>query len=169
MEEGRAMPGTRTGTEERVTQTPLALTTEQTSAGRADSFAAALRGAGVLVERRTFLPVPSDEGDLRRVLLLAIAGALSPLVRLIAPATAPPGVWPALVDALFPASHAPQAAALQLKARGVFVSLLVTDTRDLATAVTQVTMRAASLMELEQEDASGEHRVVYAAGSWEVT
>jgi len=56
---------------------------------------------GFVVGRRTFICGPAAEP--RRVVLLAWAGDLPALVALLL-ATAPPGLGPALVAALYPAS-----------------------------------------------------------------
>ncbi len=137
-------------------------------AAAATALTDAFQGAGLVVERRTFLPARDDEAHPASVLLLALAGPPLALARLVVPATAPPGVVPALVTALGigpgPAVAALVApATLQLKADGVFVSMRVRDRGDLLHALDDLPARIARL-----GVRGAERRLVYDAGAWHI-
>jgi len=150
----------------------VTLTTGRIAGDAVDALAAALGAAGVAVERRAFLPARDDETPPWGALLLAVAGPPLPLARLVAPATAPAGVVPALAIALGIGPDADQApttdqtmtpATLQLKAAGVFVVMRVRDRGDfvhtldgLPAQVARLTVRGA------------ERRLVYEAGAWHI-
>ena len=155
---------------------PVTLTTGRIAEDAAGALADALETAGVAVTRRAFLPTHDDETSPWDVLLLAVAGPPLPLARLVAPATAPPGITPALTAALRIGPDTDQTqttdqhndpatgpATLQFKATGVFVVVRVRDHGDLTRAldglpaqVTRLAVRGA------------ERRLVYETGSWQI-
>jgi len=143
-----------------------------------DALAAALGAAGVAVERRVFLPARDDETPPWGALLLAVAGPPLPLARLVAPATAPPDVVPALAAALGIGPDMDQASAtdpnqdtdpatdpatLQLKAEGVFVVVRVRDRGDLVRTLDGLPAQVARLVVR-----GAERRLVYEAGAWQI-
>ncbi len=155
---------------------PVTLTTGRITGDAADALTDALRAAGVAVEQRTFLPTRDDETSPWGVLLLAVAGPPLPLVRLVAPATAPPGVVPALTVALGIGPDTDQApttdpqtepatapATLQLKAAGVFIVVRVRDRGDLTRALDGLPAQVARLAVRRAE-----RRLVYEAGTWHI-
>jgi len=124
------------------------------------------------VERRAFLPTRDDETSPWGVLLLAVAGPPLPLARLVAPATAPPGIVPALAAALGIGPNTDQApttdpatapATLQLKAAGVFVVVRVRDRGDLTRVLDGLPAQVARLVVR-----GAERRLVYEAGTWHI-
>ncbi len=142
----------------------VTLTTDHVTADAAGPLVAALHAAGVMVERHTFLPVRGEEQHPWGVLLLAASGPPLPLARLVAPATAPPGVASALAAALGVGVGARAATAtLQLKADGVFVSIRGRDLIDITTALDALPAQLARL-DTRQE----ERRLVYSEGAWRI-
>ena len=165
----------------------VTLTTERSAGDTVGGLADALTAAGVVVERRAFLPTRDDETSPQGVLLLAVAGPPLSLARLVAPATAPAGVVPALAavlrigpdtDALrigLDADQAPRTdpqtdpvtvlapATLQLKAERVFVVVRVQDRDDLAYALDDLPAQIARLTVRRAE-----RRLVYEAGGWRI-
>jgi len=165
----------------------VTLTTGRSAGDTVGGLADALTAAGVVVERRAFLPTRDDETSPQGVLLLAVAGPPLSLARLVAPATAPAGVVPALAatlrigpdtDALrigLDADQAPRTdpqtdpvtvpapATLQLKAEGVFVVVRVQDRDDLAYALDDLPAQIARLTVRRAE-----RRLVYEAGGWRI-
>lgn len=139
----------------------IVLTTDHVMGAGADPLEAALRSVGVAVERQTFLPVRPDEYT-RGVLLLSTSGPPLPLAQLVAPATAPPGVVPALVAALGTAPR-PAFATLQLKAAHVFVSIWVRQEVDIMRVLDDLPVH---LMHLGPS--VGERRLVYGEDAWSV-
>ncbi len=154
----------------------VTLTTGRIAGDTVGALADALTAAGVVVERRAFLPTRDDETSPQGVLLLAVAGPPLSLARLVAPATAPAGVVPALAAALGIGPDTDQAprtdpqtdpvtvpatATLQLKAEGVFVVVRVQDRDDLAYALDDLPAQIARLMVRRAE-----RRFVYEAGGW---
>ncbi len=148
------------------TDTPahVTLTTDEVTADATGPLADALHAAGVAVERRAFLPVQGEEQHSWGVLLLAASGPPLPLARLIAPATAPAGVVPALVAALEDGNgQRAVLATLQLKADGVFVSIRGRDLFDITTALDALPAHLAHL-----DTRRGERRLVYSEGAWRI-
>jgi len=109
-------------------------------------------------------------------LLLAVAGPPLPLARLVAPATAPPGVTPVLTAALGIGPDTDQAqttdqhndpatgpATLQFKAAGVFVVVRVRDRGDLVRTLDGLPAQVARLVVR-----GAERRLVYEAGAWHI-
>jgi len=148
------------------TDTPahVTLTTDEVTADATGPLADALHAAGVAVERRAFLPVQGEEQHSWGVLLLAASSPPLPLVRLVVPATAPPGVALALAAALgvgIGERSAP--ATLQLKADGVFVSIRGRDLVDIKTALDGLPAQLARL-----DTRRGERRLVYSEGTWRI-
>ena len=142
----------------------VTLTTDHVTAAAAGPLADALHAAGVAVERHAFLPMRGEEPHPSGVLLLATDGPPLPLVRLIVPATAPPGVALALAAALgvgIGERSAP--ATLQLKADGVFVSIRGRDLVDITTALDGLPAQLARL-----DTRRGERRLVYSEGAWRI-
>ena len=155
---------------------PVTLTTGRIAEDAAGALAAALGATGVAVERRVFLPARADETPPWGALLLAVDGPPLPLARLVAPATAPAGVVPALAAALGVGPDTDQApatdrdtapattpATLQLKAAGVFVVVRVRDRGDLARALDGLPAQVARLAVRRAE-----RRLVYEAGAWHI-
>jgi len=156
----------------------VTLTTGRIVGDATDALAAALGAAGVAVERRAFLPTRDDETPPWGALLLAVAGPPLPLARLVAPATAPRGVVPALAAALGIGPDTDQVpttdqnqdtdlattpATLQLKAEGVFVVVRVRDRGDLMRVLDGLPAQVARLAVR-----GAEHRLVYEAGAWRI-
>jgi len=150
----------------------VTLTTGRIAEDAVDALAAALGAAGVAVERRVFLPARDDETPPWGALLLAVAGPPLPLARLVAPATAPSGVVPALVAALGIGPDTDQAsttdqtlapATLHLKAEGVFVVVRVRDRDDLMRVLDGLPAQVARLVVR-----GAERRLVYEAGAWQI-
>jgi len=154
----------------------VTLTTGRIAGDAVGTLTAALEAAGVAVERRAFLPTRDDETSPWGVLLLAMAGPPLPLARLVAPATAPPGVVPALAAALgigpdtdqetdrVPTTDPTMApATLQLKAEGVFVVVRVRDRSDLVRTLDGLPAQVARLV-----IRGAERRLVYEAGAWHI-
>jgi hypothetical protein len=140
----------------------ITLTTDQATGGTIDALADALHAAGVAVERRAFLPVRGEEQYTWGVLLLAASGPPLPLARLVIPATAPPGVAPALAAALG-IGERPAPATLQLKADGVFVSVRGRDLFDITQALDALPAQLARLDTRREE-----RRLVYNEGVWRI-
>jgi hypothetical protein len=142
----------------------VTLTTDHVTADAGGPLADALHAAGVAVERHAFLPVRGEEQHPSGVLLLATSGSPLPLARLIAPATAPADVVPALAAALGVGGGERAApATLQLKADGVFVSIRGRDLCDITTALDALPAQLARLDTRREE-----RRLVYAEGAWRV-
>jgi len=156
----------------------VTLTTGRIGGDAVGTLMAALEAAGVVVERRTFLPTREDETSPQDVLLLAVAGPPLSLARLVAPATSPPSVVPALADALGIGPDADQAprtnpatipattsvpATLQFKAEGVFIVVRVRDHGDLTRALDDLPAQVARLAVRRAE-----RRLVYEAGTWQI-
>ncbi len=154
---------------------PVTLTTGRIAEDAVGALAEALEAAGVAITRRAFLPTRDDETSPWGVLLLAVAGPPLPLARLVAPATAPPGVVPALTVALGigpdtdPAPTTDLATApatLQLKAAGVFGVVRVRDRDDLTRALDGLPAQVARLAVRHAEHP--ERRLVYEVGMWHI-
>ena len=144
--------------------THVALTTDHVTADAAGLLATALHAAGVAVERHAFLPVRGEEQHPSGVLLLATDGPPLPLARLVAPASAPPGVAPALAAALgVGGGERATLATLQLKADGVFISIRGRDLRDITQALDALPAQLARLDTRREE-----RRLVYAEGAWRI-
>jgi hypothetical protein len=144
--------------------THVALTTDHVTADAAGLLATALHAAGVAVERHAFLPVRGEEQHPSGVLLLATDGPLLPLARLVAPASAPPGVAPALAAALgVGGGERATLATLQLKADGVFISIRGRDLRDITQALDALPAQLARLDTRREE-----RRLVYSEGAWRI-
>ncbi len=143
----------------------VTLTTDRITSDATDALAAALHAAGVVVERRTFLPTREDVAHPWGVLLLAGDGPPSPLVQLVAPASAPASVFPALIVALKIGEH-PTPATLQLKADGVFISMRARDRLDITSALSGLPAQLARLH--PGSPRATERRLVYGEGSWRI-
>ncbi len=142
--------------------THVALTTDHVTADAAGPLTDVLRTKGVIVARHAFLPVRGEERHPWGVFLLAASGPPLPLARLIAPATAPADVVPALVAALGDGDR-PAPATLQLKADGVFVSVRGRDLRDIIHALDGLPAQLAHL-----DTRRGERRLVYSEDAWRI-
>jgi len=142
--------------------THITLTADYVMADAAGSLADALHTAGVTVERHTFLPVRGEEAHPWGVLLLAASGPPLPLARLVAPATAPPGVAPALAAALGVGARAVPAT-LQLKADGVFISIRGRELFDITSALDALPAQLARLDTRREE-----RRLIYSEGAWRI-
>jgi len=142
--------------------THLTLTTDHVTVAAVGPLADALHAAGVAVERLAFLPVRGEEQHPAGVLLLAASGPPLPLAQLVVPATAPPGVAPALVAALGGRDRVAPAT-LQLKADNVFVSLRSRDLLDITQALDALPAQLARL-----DTRRGERRLVYSEGTWRI-
>ncbi len=145
--------------------THVTLTTDRITSDAADVLAAALHAASVAVERRTFLPTREDVAHPWGVLLLAVDSAPSPLALLVAPATAPASVFPALIAALTSGAH-PTPATLQIKADGVFISVRAKDALDITCALTGLPAHLARLHPASPR--ATERRLVYGEDTWQV-
>jgi len=144
--------------------THVTLTTDHVTADAAGPLADALHAAGVMVERLAFLPVRGEEPHPSGVLLLAASGPPLPLARLVVPASAPPGVAPALAAALGSGVGERSALAmLQLKADGVFISVRGHGLRDITKALDGLLLHVAGL-----DTRHGERRLVYSEGVWRI-
>ncbi len=142
----------------------VGLTTDHITADAAGLLATALHAAGVTVERHAFLPVRGEEQHPSGVLLLATSGSPLPLARLVVPATAPPGVAPALAVALGGGQGERSApATLQLKADGVFISVRGRDVFDITQALDALPAHLARLDTRREE-----RRLVYSEGAWRI-
>ncbi len=142
----------------------VGLTTDHITADAAGLLATALHAAGVTVERHAFLPVRGEEQHPSGVLLLATSGSPLPLARLVVPATAPPGVAPALAVALGGGQGERSApATLQLKADGVFISVRGRDVFDITQALDALPAQFARLDTRREE-----RRLVYSEGAWRI-
>jgi hypothetical protein len=144
------------------TPTHVTLTTDHATADAAAPLADALHTAGVAVERHAFLPVRDEEQHPSGVLLLATSGPPLPLARLVVPATAPPGVAPALAGALGVGERSVPAT-LQLKADGVFVSVRGRNLFDITQALDGLPAQFARLDTRREE-----RRLVYSEGAWRI-
>ncbi len=151
-----------TGATDKAAPAHVALTTDRITVATADALAAALRAAGVTVERRTFLPTRDDIVHPWGVLLVDVDGPPATLAQLGAPATAPASVAPALAAALG-FGHRPTLATLQLKADGVFVSIRVHDLLDITSALMELPARLARV-----DTRRAERRLVYSEGVWHI-
>jgi len=142
---------------------PLTLTTTADVAD--DALAAALRAHGYAVARRLFLRDTRDD-DGRRVVLVAWDDALPPLVALMDPATAPPGVVTGLIAALYP-TNPTVVATVQLKAAGAFASVTA-EAPALLEALTALAARVRSASESRWAwpPAERERRIAYVGGAW---
>ncbi len=140
----------------------VTLTTDHLMADAGGPLADALHAVGVAVERHAFLPVRGEEPHPWGVLLLATFGPPLPLARLVVPATAPPGVAPALAAALGGRDRVAPAT-LQLKADNVFVSLRGRDLLDITQALDALPAQLARL-----DTRHGERRLVYSEGVWRI-
>ncbi len=140
----------------------VSLTTDHVTATAAGPLADALHAAGVTVERHAFLPMHGEEQHPSGVLLLATDGPPLPLVRLVAPAAAPPGVTDALAAVLEGVGRAVPAT-LQLKADGVFVSVRGRNLRDITQALDALPAQLTRL-DMRRE----ERRLIYAEGTWRI-
>ncbi len=160
----RATPHTHDRTGDDTVPAHVSLTTDHITADAAGLLATALHAAGVAVERHAFLPVRGEEQHPSGVLLLGTSGPPVPLARLLAPATAPAGVAPALAAALVRGGgeHAVPAT-LQLKADDVFVSLRGHDLFDITQALDALPPQLARLDMRHRE-----RRLVYAEGAWRI-
>jgi len=145
--------------------THVTLTTDRVTSDAADALAAALHAVGVAVERRTFLPTREDVAHPWGVLLLAVDSAPSPLAQLVAPATAPASVFPALTAVLTSGAH-PTPATLQLKADGVFISVRARDALDITCALAGLPTHLARLHPASPR--AMERRLVYGEGTWRI-
>ncbi len=144
--------------------THVALTTDHVTADAAGPLTDVLRAKGVIVARHAFLPVRGEEHHPWGVFLLAASGPPLPLARLIAPATAPADVVPALVAALGDGDGQRAAlATLQLKADGVFISVRGRDLFDITQALDGLPAQLARLDTRREE-----RRLVYAEGVWRI-
>ena len=143
----------------------VTLTTDRITSDGTDALAAALHIAGVAVERRTFLPTRGDMAHPWGVLLLAVDGLPVPLAQLVAPATAPASVFPALAAALG-FGHCPTPATLQLKAHGVFISVRARDRLDITNALMGLPAQLAHLHPSSPQ--AMERRLVYGEGAWHI-
>ncbi|MDQ2831656.1 MAG: hypothetical protein M3Y74_21735 [Chloroflexota bacterium] len=143
----------------------VTLTTDRITSDGADALAAALHAAGVAVERRTFLPTREDVAHPWGVLLLAVDDPPVPLARLVAPATAPAGVFSALAAALG-IGHRPTPATLQLKADGVFISVRARDRLDITSTLMGLLAQLAHLH--PGSPRAMERRLVYGEGTWRI-
>ncbi len=142
----------------------ITLTTDHVTADATGPLADALHAVGVMVERHTFLPVRGEEQHPSGVLLLAASGSPLALARLVAPATAPPGVAPALAAALgVGGEERSTPATLQLKADGVFVSIRGRNLFDITTALDALPVQLARL-----DTRRAERRLVYSEGAWRI-
>ena len=140
----------------------VTLTTDHVTADDVGPLADALHAAGVMVEQHAFLPVRGEEQHPWGVLLLATTGPPLPLARRVVPATAPPGVAPALAAALG-VGERPAPATLQLKAEGVFVSIRGRDLFDITQALDALPAQLGRLDTRREE-----RRLVYSEGSWRI-
>ncbi len=140
----------------------ITLTTDHVTADTAGPLADALHAAGVMVEQHTFLPVRGEEQHPWGVLLLAASGPPLPLARLVVPATAPPGVAPALAAAIG-VGERPAPTTLQLKADGVFVSIRARDLLDITSVLDGLPAQLARLDTRREE-----RRLVYSTGVWRI-
>ncbi len=140
----------------------VTLTTDRVTADDVGPLADALHAAGVTVERHAFLPVRGEEQHPSGVLLLAASSPPLPLAQLVVPATAPPGVAPALAAALGGRDRVAPAT-LQLKADNVFVSLRGRDLLDITAALDTLPAQFARL-----DTRRGERRLVYSEGVWRI-
>ncbi len=143
----------------------ITLTTDHVTVVAAGPLADALHAAGVVVERRTFLPTRDDVAHPWGVLLLAVDSAPSPLAQLIASTTASASVFPALTVALTSGAH-PTPATLQLKADGVFISVRARDTLDIICALAGLPAHLARLH--PGSPRAMERRLVYGEGTWRI-
>ncbi len=140
----------------------VTLTTDHVTADAIGPLADALHAAGVMVEQHAFLSVRGEEQHPWGVLLLAASGPPPSLARLVVPASAPPGVAPALAAALG-VGERPALATLQLKADGVFVSVRGRDLCDITQALDALPVQLARLDTRREE-----RRLVYSEGSWRI-
>ncbi len=125
-----------------------------------------MHAAGVTVEHRAFLPTRDEELHPSGVLLLATDSPPLPLAHLVAPASAPPGVAPALAAVLgvgVRGGERTAPATLQLKADGVFVSIRGRDVFDITQALDALPAHLARL-----DTRRGERRLVYSEGIWRI-
>jgi len=145
--------------------TSVTLTTDRITSDAADVLAAALHAAGVVVERRTFLPTRDDVAHPWGVLLLDVDGSPLPLAQFVAPTTAPAGVFSALAAALG-IGERPTPATLQLKADGVFISVRAKDILDITNELMGLLAQLARLH--PSRPRAMERRLVYGEGGWHI-
>ncbi len=143
----------------------ITLTTDHVTTDDIGLLVAVLHAAGIAVERHAFLPVRGEEQHPWGVLLLAASGPPLALARLVVPATAPAGVFPALTAALR-IGHHPTPATLQLKADGVFISVRARDILDITSALVGLPAQLARLHPASPR--ATERRLVYGEGAWQV-
>jgi len=137
------------------------LTTDRTTGTSINALVDALHTAGIAVEQRIFISEYQEE-DARGVLLLAAAEPPSLVARLVAPVTAPIGVFPALTAALG-VGKCPAPAMLQLKADGVFISIRGHNVFDITQALDALPAQLARLDTRREE-----RRLVYSEGIWRI-
>jgi len=137
------------------------LTTDRTTGTSINALVDALHTAGIAVEQHIFISEYQEE-EAASVLLLAAAEPPSLVARLVAPVTAPIGVFPALTAALR-VEEGPAPATLQLKADSVFVSVRGHDLFDITQALDALPAQLARLDTRREE-----RRLVYAEGAWRV-
>ncbi len=142
--------------------THLTLTTDHVTIAAIGPLVDALHIAGIAVERLAFLPMRGEEPHPWGVLLLATSGPPLPLAQLVVPATAPPGVAPALA-AVLGGGERSAPAMLQLKADDVFISLRGRDLLDIMLALDALPAQLARL-----DTRHGERRLVYSEGVWRI-
>ena len=163
---GMRRPDTATGVP---LPSAITVTTDAALGAAAAAVADARRHVGLAVEQRSFVPTAPDDGRPARLLLLASAAPVRALAALVAPPTAPPAVVAALSAVLFPPAGHLGPATLQLKAPGVFVSVVAADGADLRAALSQVGAQVVPGGGWgPQETRERERRVVYVRGTWEV-
>ena len=161
----------REGVAERVT-----LTADDATMAAVEGIVVILHARGFVVERRAFVRAPAEEP--RRVVLLTLEWSLPSLVALVAPPTAPPGLGVALAAALYPNEEDGTAtlypneedgtATLQLKGKGVFVSMTAGSGSDMSDALLALARRVRSTSWQERMPDGGERRIAYVGRRWYV-
>ena len=165
------MVSAREGVAERVT-----LTADDATMAAVEGIVVILHARGFVVERRAFVRAPAEEP--RRVVLLTLEWSLPSLVALVAPPTAPPGLGVALAAALYPNEEDGTAtlypneedgtATLQLKGKGVFVSMTAGSGSDMSDALLALARRVRSTSWQERMPDGGERRIAYVGRRWYV-
>jgi len=148
------------GVAERVT-----LTADDATMAAVEGIVVILHARGFVVERRAFVRAPAEEP--RRVVLLTLEWSLPALVALVAPPTAPPGLGVAFAAALYP-NEEDGTATLQLKGKGVFVSMTAGSGSDMSDALLALARRARSMSWQERMPDGGERRIAYVGRRWYV-